>query len=116
MIPWWGWTLIWVGLVLALLVTVALLGWWLFRKAMRLLDDVSDLAALADDLGAGELELPRQQIAVLADLADIRRREDARREHRAARKRDRHDRRMARAERIATVDVSRSQWPPDWYG
>lgn len=114
-VPWWGWTLIWTGLVVALLATLVLLGWRIFRKGIRLLEELDGLAALADRLDAGEGELPRQPIAVLAEAADVSRREDERRAHRLARKTARHDERMARAERIARVDVSATQWPPTWY-
>ena len=114
-IPWWGWALIWTGLVVALLAMLVLLGWWIFRKGIRLMEELDGLAALADTLDAGEAELPRQPIAVLAEAADVSRREDERRAHRLARKTARHDERMARAERIARVNVSATQWPPTWY-
>ena len=115
MIAWWGWLLIWTGLVLALLTTLGLLLWWLFRKAMRLLDDAAELAETAEILDVDEVELPAQTIAVLADLRDIHAREDARRSHRARRRSERHARRMARARRITSLDASTQQWPRDWY-
>jgi len=115
MIHWWGWILIWAGLVLALLVVLALTGWWLFRKALRLLDDVSGLAEKAEILDIDDVELPKQTIAVLADLREIRAREDARLSHRAKRRDERHRRRMQRARRITSADASRQQWPADWY-
>lgn len=115
MIQWWGWLLIWTGLVLALLATVALLLWWLFRKAMRLLDDVGELAQTAELLDIDEAELPKPAIAVLADLRDIRAREEARKQHRAQRRSERHRRRMARARRITSVDAAKVPWPADWY-
>ena len=115
MIAWWGWLLLWAGLVLALLVMLALFAWWLFRKAMRLLDDVSELATTAEILAVDDVELDRPAIAVLADLRDIRAREDARRAHRSRRRNDRHRRRLARARAITSVDASKRQWPADWY-
>ncbi|CAN5355095.1 hypothetical protein BH09ACT5_BH09ACT5_05240 [soil metagenome] len=115
MIAWWGWLLIWTGLVLALLVSLALLLWWLFRKAMALLDDVGELAGTAEVLAVDDVELPEPAIAVLAASLDIRAREDARRSHRALRRSERHARRMARARSITTVDASKRQWPSDWY-
>lgn len=115
-IAWWGWLLIWTGLVLALLVTLALLLWWLFRKAMTLLDDVGELAEKAEILDVEEVaDLPRPAIAVLTEMRDIRAREEARRAHRARRRSDRHQRRMARARRITSVDASARRWPADWY-
>ena len=115
MIAWWGWLLLWVGLVLALLVMLVLFAWWLFRKAMKLLDDVAELAGTAEILAVDDVELDRPAIAVLADLRDIRAREDARRAHRARRRSERHARRMDRARRITRVDASKQQWPADWY-
>lgn len=112
---WWGWLLVWAGLVLALMVMLALFGWWLFRKSLRLLDDVADLADRSAILEVDEPVLARQEIAVLADIRDIRRREEARRAHRAQRRRERHERRMTRARRITRVDAARTEWPADWY-
>ncbi len=115
MIQWWGWLLIWTGLGLALAGMLALMAWWLFRKAMRLLDDVGELADKTEILYVDDVELPRQTRAVLAEMRDIRAREDARRAHRARRRSDRHRRRMDRARRITSVDASRQQWPAEWY-
>lgn len=111
---WWAWVLIWAGLVLALLVMLALFAWWLFRKAMRLFDDAADLADTAGVLEIDDVELPRQQIAVLSSMRDIRHREDARRAHRAERRRLRRERRMTRARHITMVDASTVEWPSDW--
>ena len=114
MIAWWGWLLIWTGLVLGLAVTLGLFGWWLFRKAMRLLDDVADLADTAAVLDIEEPVLPRQTIAVLEDLRDIRAQRDARRMHNSRRRNDRRRRRLERARRITSAAASQQQWPADW--
>ena len=115
MIPWWGWLLIWLFLVLLLLGVLALCAWRLFRKGMTLLDDLADLADRTAVLDVDEPELARPAIAVLAQASEIRAREDARRHHRRERRRLRHDRRMARARSITRLDASRRQWPVDWY-
>ena len=115
MLAWWAWLLIWTGLVLALLAVLALGAWWLFRKSMTVLDDLADLAETTEILGVDEAELPAPAIAVLADLRDIRAREDARRAHRSRRRNNRHRRRLARARAITSVDASKRQWPADWY-
>ena len=112
---WWAWLLIWTGLVLALLAVLALGAWWLFRKSMTVLDDVADLAETTEILGVDEADLPAQTRAVLADLRDIRAREEARKAHRSRRRGDRRRRRLDRARRITTVDASQQQWPADWY-
>lgn len=114
-IPWWAWLLIWSGLVLALLVMLAISAWWLFRKGIGVLDAVGELAEAVEVLEADDPVLPRQQLAVLAGARDIRRREQSRRFHRAERRRLRHDRRMARAHRITTLDASAVRWPDEWY-
>jgi hypothetical protein len=116
MIDWWGWILILVGLVLLLVGMLALMAWRLFRKGLRLLDDVGELAARAGVLaGVDDTVNVRPAIAVLAEMSDIRAREEARAFHRRERRRLRHDRRMARAKRITSVDASRAPWPADWY-
>jgi biopolymer transport protein ExbB/TolQ len=114
-IPWWAWLLIWIGLVLALLMMLAVGAWRLFRKGMDVLDAVAELAETTAVLEVDDSGLPKQQRAVLADLRDIHRREDARRAHRAERRRLRHERRMARARRITRVDATTVRWPDDWY-
>jgi hypothetical protein len=114
-IPWWGWLLIWVGLVLALLAMLAAGAWLLFRKGMGVLDAVAELADATAVLEVDDLVLPKQQRAVLAELRDIHRREDARRAHRAERRRLRHERRMTRARRITQLDATTVRWPDDWY-
>lgn len=113
--PWWSWIAIWGSLVLALVIMLGLCAWWLFRKFLILLDDVSELAGTAAILDAGEYEHVRPALAVLQQLGEVRDREEARRAHRAARRNDRHERRMTRARRISSVDASDQQWPADWY-
>ncbi len=115
MMPWWSWVLIWAGLVIVLLLVLGLAAWWLFRKFLTLLDDVSTLADRAALIDPEDAELIRPQLAVLAEVSAVRAREDARREHRAERKQRRHETRMARAHRIASVDASQVRWPDTWY-
>ena len=114
MIAWWGWIAIWGGLVVALLVMLGLSAWWLFRKGLRVLDDVADLADTSGILEVDDPALPQQAIAVLADARDIRAREQARRAHRANRRRMLHERRLARARRITSAEAAAQDWPADW--
>lgn len=116
MMPWWSWVLIWTGLVIVLLVVLGLAAWWLFRKFLTLLDDVATLADRASLIDPVDAELIRPELAVLAEVSEVRAREDARRQHRAERKQRRHEARMARATRIGSVDASRVLWPSEWYG
>lgn len=116
MIHWWGWVLVWAGLVLALIVMLGLFAWWLFRKFIVLMDEVAALADAGAVLEVGDAELVRPQLAVLATVRDIRNRENARRAHRAERRRLRWEARLARGRRITTTDASTAQWPKHWYG
>ena len=112
---WWVWLVIWVALGLALLAVLGLSAWWLFRKFVVLTSDLADLAETLVVLEPDDVGIARPQLAVLADIRDIRAREEARRFHRTTRRRERHDRRIARARRITSVDASTQQWPSDWY-
>lgn len=114
-IEWWVWVLVWTALALGLLVMLALLAWWLFRKAMVLLDDVSALADRAAILEFAEVELSRPAIAVLTSARDIRDREEARKAHRIERRRLRFERRMTRARRITKADPRLLELPTEWY-
>ncbi len=115
MIEWWGWLLIWSGLVLALLVMLGLFAWWLFRKSLVLLDDLAELADTTAALEGEDAELVRPRLAVLTPAADIRAREEARQFHRRERRRRRVEARLARARRIIRVDATQVEWPAEWY-
>lgn len=115
MMPWWSWVLIWFGLGLVLLLTLGLLAWWLFRKFLVLLDDLTELADRASLLETADPEIVRPQLAVLAEVREVRAREDARRFRRAERRRMRRQARLDLARRITSVDASARQWPADWY-
>lgn len=112
--PWWAWLLLWSGLVLGLLVMLGLFAWWLFRKFLGLMDDVADLAERSALLEVDDPVLVKPEIAVLAELSDIRARGRARRARKADLRRQRHERRMARARRITGADASQREWPADW--
>lgn len=114
MIAWWGWLLIWVGLVLILLAMLVIVALWLFRKAMALLDDLSDVADKTTSLDVDTAELSKPQIAILAELSEIRQQHETRKIRRADLKLARHERRIARAKRITRRDASTTQWPEGW--
>lgn len=115
MIAWWGWLLIWAGLVLALLGMLAGFAWWLFRKSLVLLDDLGELGATTALLQPGEPEPVRPPLAVLAAPERVRAREDARRAHRDRVRREARARRLDRARRITRADASTRVWPEAWY-
>jgi hypothetical protein len=114
LIPWWGWVVIWGGLVLALAIVLGLFAWWLFRKFLVLLDDVAELADRSALLEVDDPVLVAPAIAVLADVRDIRDREAARRAHRLDRKRQRRERLIARGRRITSAAAAQREWPSDW--
>lgn len=114
MIEWWGWLLIWVGLVLALLVVLALLAYKLFRKAIALMHELSAVVDKTAALDVDAPELSKPQIAVLAEMSEIRAQHEAQRRRRAALKLARHERRIERAKRITKRDTSTAQWPEGW--
>ena len=115
LVPWWAWTLIWTGLVLALLIMLGFFAWWLFRKFVVLMDDVATLADKSAILEVADPDLVRPQLAVLASIRDIQNRESARTAHRSNRRRLRWEARLARGRRITATDASTMQWPNDWY-
>lgn len=111
---WWAWVIIWSILALALVGVLAGGAWLLFRKGLRVLDALADLAETAsiDDLPERALTAPER--AILGDLRLIHQREAARRFRRAERRRLRHERRLARARRLISVDALAVSWPSDW--
>lgn len=111
---WWSWLIIWAVLVIALLAMLGFSAWWLFRKFVVLGSDLADLAGTLAVVQPEETVHVRPELAVLGNLRDIQAREDARRFRRATRRRERHERRLARARRITRVDASRQQWPAEW--
>ena len=114
MIGWWGWLLMWVGLVLMLLMMLAAVAYVLFRKGLALMHDLSALVDKAAALDVDTESLSKPQIAVLAEMSEIRARHEAQKSRRADLKLERHDRRMARAKRIIKHDASTSPWPDGW--
>lgn len=111
---WWVWLIIWAALGLALLAMLGLCAWWLFRKFVVLTGDLADLAETLVVLEPDDPELARPQLAVLADIRDIRAHEEARQFRRSTGRRERHDRRIARARRITGVDALTQHWPAGW--
>ncbi|EPR75596.1 hypothetical protein ADILRU_2139 [Leifsonia rubra CMS 76R] len=121
MIQWWGWLLIWVGLVLALLVVLIFLAFRLFRQAIAI---IHELSALADKTTALDTDGPALDTdaaapsalhrAVFVEMSQIRAQYDTQQRRRAELKNERHERRIARAKRIITHDAHTAQWPESW--
>jgi len=111
-IAWWGWVLIWTGLVLALLAMVALFAWRLFRRFLALLDDffaLTEKAAVLDGVTTADDTRPLN--AILEDPAVVRARVAARMSRRADRKLVRRKARILRAKMITTARIDLKEWP-----
>jgi hypothetical protein len=113
--PWWSWLVIWGALVLAMLAMLGFFAWWLFRKFLKLNEDVSALFELTEALDVPDPQLAPPALALLANLKDVRSREEQRQAHRADRTWHARERRRARARAIMLVDASRVRWPDTWY-
>ena len=120
MIPWWVWLLIWIGLVLALIAMLVLVGILLFRKLMRMFAALESLSTKLEILeGVSDLaddqrtELDQQaQLAILAGEQATRERRDRVREAAHARRDARHDARIVRGKAMLKVDASTREWFP----
>jgi hypothetical protein len=115
--PWWGWVLIWVVLVLALVAMLVLSALWLWRKLVRLTDDLGTLADQAAVFEGMDGEPPaRSTPAVLRDIDEVRRQRAVRVARKYERKRVRRVLRLERAKRLTRVDANAVRWPEAWYG
>jgi hypothetical protein len=111
-IAWWGWLLIWTGLVLLLLATLALLAWRLVKRFFVLLDDADRLLEKTSILGtAADGDDVRPLNAVLEESAVVRERVAARMQRRADRRHARRKARIERAKMITTADIEMKEWP-----
>jgi hypothetical protein len=111
-IAWWGWVLIWAGLVVALLAMVALFAWRLFRRFLGVLDDffvLTEKTAVLD--GVDQTHEPRPLNAVLEDSETVRARTRARMQRRADRRHSRRQARIRRAKMITTARIDLKEWP-----
>lgn len=112
MIQWWGWLLIWAGLVIALLAMLGLFAWNLVRRLLRLLEDfvaLTDTVSILDGATAPDGQRPLN--AVLEESEVVRARFSARMQHRADRKAARRQARIQRAKMITTADIKLKEWP-----
>jgi len=107
--PWWSWILIWGGLVLALLAMLVLMAWWLFRKAVGVLDELGQLAEKTELLSRMSDELTDVETApfvpaVLLDRAAVAAQRSARELAREQRKHARREKRITRARLLIRAD------------
>ncbi|MHB1172786.1 MAG: hypothetical protein ACYCZY_09900 [Lacisediminihabitans sp.] len=110
--PWWSWTAIWAGLVLLMVAMLVVFAVRIFRKIVAVFDEFESLSARTEILDrAGEiLDDQRQELAILAKYADVRRRRARAREEATARRQSRHQTRLARARALIAVDATQRSW------
>jgi proteasome accessory factor C len=112
MIAWWGWLLIWTGLVLALLGVLVWIGWRLVRQFLALLADLGDLADKTALLEAATTPADeRPQNAVLAGYAETRQAFGRRWERRSKMKHIRRLDRLQRAKLLTSAPITLKEWP-----
>jgi len=106
--PWWSWILIWGGLFLAMIAMLALLSWWLFRKAVAVMDELGQLADKADALGRLSEQLaeddPAFRAAVLRDRREVAAEHHTRVQERVHRRLTRRENRIARGRMLTRAD------------
>jgi hypothetical protein len=111
-IAWWGWLLIWTGLVIALLAMLALLGWRLVRRFFALLDDVfavTEKLSILDAVATGEEARPKN--AILREGEEVRATTGSRMDRRADRKHARRQARIQRGKMLTTATIDLKEWP-----
>ncbi len=111
--PWWSWVLIWIVLVLILLGTLALLGWRLFKKAMRALEALGELSDKTAALGdaARDLEPDSFVPSILRPIQDVHDARAAQRRRSAERKHSRRENRLARGRVLVSADLRGQKFP-----
>jgi hypothetical protein len=107
--PWWSWILIWGGLVLALLAMLALLSWWLFRKAVAVMHDLGELVDKTEALGRLSDQLADTDTssvvpAVLLKRGEVAAVHHARQHERDERRRMRREKRISRGRMLTRAD------------
>ena len=103
---------VWIALVVALLVTLALCGISLVRKSIALLQSLADffsLPAILDGVHRPDPE-PRPTPAVLRPRAEVAEEHAARRQRSHERRLDRRAARLARARGLVAADVTARSW------
>ena len=112
MIAWWGWLLIWAGLVVLLLAVVALLGWRLVKRFFALMNDFFALTEKMAILDAVTTDAaPRPVNAILRDGDEVRSTSGARFARRADRKHARRQARIQRGKMLTTATIDMKEWP-----
>lgn len=104
--------LVWTGLVVALIITLALCAVMLVRKFLELLQAFADfvsLPAILDGVHRADSER-RATPAVLRPRGEVAAERDARRVRSQQRRQSRREARLARGHRILAADVTARDW------
>jgi hypothetical protein len=99
---WWSWILIWLGLAILLVGTLAFFGWRLFRKGVAVVDELERLTDKVDLLqrNVDELSVEKPRNAILDGYSAVANRRDREAERRASMRQLRRDARLARGRLI----------------
>lgn len=112
--PWWAWLIIWASLCLILLGTLALFAISLFFKIKAIAIELEHLASQTARLEQAErvLDDQRQELAVLAGYAKVRRRRERLRFEASLRTQARRRANIQRAKELIRVDAAQKDWFP----
>jgi hypothetical protein len=112
MIAWWGWLLIWIGLVLGLLAMLAFFAWRLVKRFLLLLEELGELTgklSLLEGETAGEQVRPPSSI--LAGAAAARESYGLHSDSRANLRATRRRARIERAKLLTSKPITMKEWP-----
>ena len=112
--PWWGWTIIWALLSLALLGMLALFAVSLFRKLTAIAIELEHLASQTARLDQTNrvLDDQRRELAILTGYLEVRRRRERVRSAALLRKQARRRASIQRAKELIRVDATQKDWFP----
>lgn len=107
MIAWWGWVLIWTGLVLALLALVAFFAWRHIRRFFALLEDFFALTEKLSILDAATGDDDARRVnAILEQSGVVRSEFGERMDRRRSMRQARRQARIQRGKIITTADIA----------
>ena len=107
MIAWWGWVLIWTGLVLGLLGVVAFFAWRHIRRFFALLEDFFALTEKLSVLDAATNDGDERPTKAILEDSDVVRREfGARMDRRRSLRLARRQARIQRGKIITSADIA----------
>ncbi|TFC81949.1 hypothetical protein E3T24_14430 [Cryobacterium sp. TmT2-59] len=111
--PWWSWALIWSGLILGLLGTLAWFGFSLFKKLMATVDALRDLGGQVAALGRDQAPPEQAQFrpGIFQNREDLQLAVELLRDERQHRRQARRDSLIARGKLLQHVPLNRRTDP-----